>query len=83
MKSNELRIMNYEMKQTRNLVLSFFFILFSFFSFAQVTSVIDSTSIKIGEQITFRVEVETDTTNLVVFPEGQTFLPLEMIQSYA
>jgi len=51
-------------------------------SFAQVKSSIDSTSIKIGEQITFKVEVNTDTTNLVVFPEGQTFLPLEVIDSY-
>ncbi|WP_406685201.1 BatD family protein [Seonamhaeicola sp. MEBiC1930] len=50
---------------------------------AQVTSAIDSTSIEIGEQITYKIQVETDTTNLVVFPEGQTFSPLEMIESYA
>jgi len=62
---------------------TFAFLLLPLFLAAQVTLTIDSTSIKIGEQITFRVEVETDTTNLVVFPEGQTFLPLEMIQSYA
>ncbi len=49
---------------------------------AQVTSSIDSTSIKIGEQITYKIQVETDTTNLVVFPKGQTFAPLEMIESY-
>ena len=60
-----------------------FFILSSLFSFAQVTSSIDSTSIKIGEQITYRIQVETDTISLVVFPEGQSFSPLEMIESYA
>ncbi len=49
---------------------------------AQVTSSIDSTKIKIGQQITFKIEVEADTTDLVVFPEGQTFSPLEMIESY-
>ncbi|WP_299271941.1 BatD family protein [uncultured Psychroserpens sp.] len=49
---------------------------------AQVTSSIDTTKIKIGEQITFKVEVDADTTDLVVFPEGQTFGPLEMIESY-
>jgi hypothetical protein len=49
---------------------------------AQVKMSIDSTSIKIGEQITYKVEVEIDTTSFVVFPEGQTFLPLEMIESY-
>jgi hypothetical protein len=59
-----------------------FFILSSFFTFSQVTSSIDSTTIKIGEQITYHIQVETDSTNLVVFPEGQTFSPLEMIESY-
>jgi len=61
---------------------SFFFFLSPFFLSAQVTSSIDSTAIKIGEQITYSIKVETDTTNLVVFPEGQTFSPLEMIESY-
>ena len=43
----------------------------------KVTSKIDSTTIKIGEQITFEINVEADTTANVVFPEGQTFTPLE------
>ncbi|WP_052461144.1 BatD family protein [Psychroserpens mesophilus] len=58
------------------------FLLVPFYLAAQVTSSIDSTKIKIGQQITFKVEVEADTTDLVVFPEGQTFSPLEMIESY-
>ncbi|WP_142784738.1 BatD family protein [Changchengzhania lutea] len=58
------------------------FFLFSLFSFSQVTSSIDPTSIKIGEQITYHIQVEADSTALVVFPEGQTFVPLEMIESY-
>lgn len=66
-----------------SVVLAIFFSLFSFFSQAQVTSAIDSTTIKIGEQITYHIQVETDTTSLVVFPEGQSFSPLEMIESYA
>lgn len=56
--------------------------LITFASNAQVKSAIDSTSIKIGEQITYHIQVETDTTSLVVFPEGQSFSPLEMIESY-
>ncbi len=80
--SYELPIMNYKIKQSRNLVLSLFFVLISWFSSAQVTSSIDSTSIKIGEQITYQINVEADSTDLVVFPEGQTFQPLEMIESY-
>ncbi len=62
--------------------ITLFFILFSILSYSQVSSTIDSTSIKIGEQITYHIQVEVDTTDLVVFPEGQTFSPLEMIESY-
>jgi hypothetical protein len=65
-----------------SIALSLFFALYSFVSFAQVTSSVDSTAIKIGEQITYKIQVEVDTTSLVVFPEGQTFQPLEMIESY-
>ncbi|WP_370477543.1 BatD family protein [Tamlana flava] len=80
--NEELRMTNFKLRPSRNLSLSFLLILFSWFSFAQVTSTIDSTSIKIGELITYHIQVETDSTKLVVFPEGQTFSPLEMIESY-
>jgi len=58
------------------------FFLCSLASFSQVTSSIDSTKIKIGEQIIYKIQVETNPSSLVVFPEGQTFLPLEMVDSY-
>jgi len=69
----------------KNEILIFFTLALCLISFAlnaQVKSSIDSTNIKIGQQITFKVEVVADTTDLVVFPEGQTFSPLEMIESY-
>ncbi|MFK7780872.1 MAG: BatD family protein [Psychroserpens sp.] len=69
-------------KNKVSIFFTFALCLISATSFAQVTSSIDSTKIKIGQQITFKVEVEADTTDLVVFPEGQTFMPLEMIESY-
>jgi hypothetical protein len=50
--------------------------------FAQVRSSIDTTLIRIGEEIKYTIEVEADTTALVLFPEGQSFQPLEMIESY-
>ena len=49
---------------------------------AQVQSAVDSTSIQIGEEILYSIQVEADTTDIVTFPEGQTFLPLEVIDSY-
>ncbi|EDM44364.1 hypothetical protein SCB49_05025 [unidentified eubacterium SCB49] len=51
-------------------------------SFAQVQATIDTTSIKIGEELTYTMTIEADTTDLVVFPEGQQFLPMEVIESY-
>ena len=48
-----------------------------------VTSKVDSTDIKIGEQVKFTVTVEADTTAQVIFPEGQTFSPLETVEAFA
>jgi hypothetical protein len=64
-------------------LLSLVFCLLSISANAQkITASIDSLSIKIGQELTYKIEVEVDTTSLVVFPEGQTFQPLEMIESY-
>ena len=65
-----------------SVMFSFVFILCSWFSFSQVTSSIDSTKIKIGQQITYKISVETNASDFVVFPEGHSFSPLEVIASY-
>lgn len=49
---------------------------------AQVATSIDSTSILIGEEIRYKMQVEADSSEIVIFPEGQTFSPLEVIESY-
>jgi hypothetical protein len=49
---------------------------------AQVRAELDSTKIKIGEELRYRLVVESDTTDIIQFPEGQTFLPLEVIEAY-
>ncbi len=55
-----------------------------FFGLSQtVKSEIDVNSIKIGEQINFIVNVKADSTDTIIFPEGQTFAPLEMVESFA
>ncbi len=63
------------------------FVLASFYGRAQsspsVHSEIDTTFIKIGEQIKYTITVETDSTDLVFFPEGQTFSPLETVEAFA
>jgi hypothetical protein len=66
-----------------NVLLFSAFSLFSIIGNAQnIKASIDSLSIKIGQELTYKIEVDVDTTSLVVFPEGQTFQPLEMIESY-
>lgn len=87
MMNYELRMMNYKLKKTsvsfqRFFVLfSMFSVLFSFTLTAQVTSEIDTTKIRIGEQINYKIKVEADSLALVVFPEGQTFMPLEAVEA--
>jgi hypothetical protein len=49
----------------------------------RVSSEVDTTYIKIGEQIKFKVIVEADSTAQVIFPEGQTFSPLETVEAFA
>jgi hypothetical protein len=44
---------------------------------------VDTTYIRIGEQIQWQVSVEIDSTDQVLFPEGQTFSPLETVEAYA
>jgi hypothetical protein len=43
---------------------------------------VDTTYIRIGEQIQWQVSVEIDSTDQVIFPEGQTFSPLETVEAY-
>lgn len=47
-----------------------------------ISSGVDTASIRIGEQIHWTVAVEVDSTDLVIFPEGQTFSPLETVEAF-
>lgn len=73
------------MRHTSKLRWGFAMVLLPFLGTAQddskVSSEIDTTSIKIGEQIQYKITVETDSTNIVHFPEGQTFSPLETVEA--
>ena len=44
---------------------------------------VDTIYIKIGEQVQWKVSVEVDSTDQVIFPEGQTFSPLETVEAFA
>lgn len=47
----------------------------------KVDAEVDTLAIKIGEQIQYKITVETDSTDVVFFPEGQTFSPLETVEA--
>lgn len=80
-----LRVMGWSSLLKRCAFLFLFF--FGCIGFSQknpsVTSKVDTTDIKIGEQVKFTVTVEADTTAQVIFPEGQTFSPLETVEAFA
>ena len=75
------KISTYRQLILRNLPGLLAILLFQNISAQEVTSSVDSTSISIGEQITYKIEVNSNPEDLVVFPEGETFSPLEMVES--
>lgn len=74
-------IKNSKYLTVRSAVVWVFFFFLSH-TFGQVTATLDTTQIKIGEEIRYAISVETDSLMPVTFPEGQTFLPLEVIDFY-
>lgn len=56
-------------------------IAFSSLNAQEIRSEADRKEIKIGEQIQYKISVETSAGENVVFPDGQTFMPLEMVRS--
>jgi len=80
--SYELRVTSYASPLSRCIfVCLLFFSLFGFSQEPKISSEVDTTFIKIGEQIKFTVTVDVDSTDQVIFPEGQTFSPLETVEA--
>ncbi len=65
-----------------SMLMVLFLLFFSFQAFSQVKATLDTTSLRIGEEFIYSIEVKIDSTETVQFPEGQTFLPLEVIEFY-
>lgn len=86
MKNKKVIHNHYILQVSRYMVACLIFIC-TFQGFSQnvptVRSEVDTTAIKIGEQINFMVTVEVDSTAQVIFPEGQTFSPLETVEAFA
>ena len=68
-----------DMSYRRILMSIVLLIIVSFEAIAQVAITPDTTSVMIGDQIKLEIKVKTDSTNNVIFPQGQTFSPLELV----
>ena len=63
--------------------ISLFLFLFPFFLYGQqvdISAAADRNEIKIGEEIRYRISVQTDSTAQVFFPTADQFAPFEVIQ---
>ncbi len=65
---------------------SFLIPLIAFYSWGQekaiLTVAIDSTSIKIGEQLNYILQVKADSSSQVLFPEKPIFAPFELLEVF-
>jgi len=64
------------------LFLGFVLLICGNFYAQEIKSSVDTTQIKIGEQIKYRIQVQAAKDAQIVFPEGQTFMPLELVEAY-
>lgn len=84
---NNKRIIKKGISELKRSMPKFVFLLFIIQISAQnnptISTEIDTTNIKIGEQVKWTVTVDIDSTSQVIFPEGQTFSPLETVEAFA
>jgi hypothetical protein len=57
-------------------------LLFCLVTNAQIKTSVDSTSIKIGQELLLSLEVEVDSAVAVVFPDAKSFGSMEVLESY-
>lgn len=66
----------------KNIIIVLALIISGFCANAQIKTSVDSTSIKIGEELIISFKVETDSLKNVAFPETKSFGALEVIENY-
>ena len=45
----------------------------------EISNTVDTTNIRIGEQIIYKINIRTDSLSAISFPESKDFLPFEVI----
>ena len=66
----------------RHSLLLFISLLFCLVANAQIKTAVNSSSIKIGQELLLSLEVEIDSSVVVVFPEAKSFGSMEVLESY-
>ena len=66
----------------KNIITALALIISGFCANAQIKTSVDSTSIRIGEELIISFKVELDSLKKVVFPEIKSFGALEVIENY-
>ncbi|MGB5238393.1 MAG: BatD family protein [Flavobacteriaceae bacterium] len=74
-------VSSFGMKRLLSLIIFCFSLAWSH-SQTRVNTEIDTSRIRIGEQVRYKITVEADSSAVVFFPEGQTFSPMETVEAF-
>ena len=75
------RFLTHKFYKTKYLLIPFFAV-FTQLNAQEVSSYVDTTSIRIGEQITYKINVKTDSLEEIDFPKAKDFAPFELINEF-
>ena len=60
----------------------FFFALFNQLNAQEASNFVDTTSIRIGEQINYKINIKLDSLDEINFPKAKDFAPFELINEF-
>ena len=75
------RFLTHKFYKTKYLLIPFFAV-FTQLNAQEVSSYVDTTSIRIGEQITYKINVKADSLEDIDFPKAKDFAPFELINEF-
>lgn len=75
------RFLTHKFYKTKYLLIPFFAV-FTQLNAQEVSSYVDTTSIRIGEQITYKINVKADSLEDIDFPKAKNFAPFELINEF-
>ena len=77
----KIRVLTYNFIKTKYLVVLFFSV-FIQLNAQETSSYVDTTIIRIGEQITYKINIKIDSLDEITFPKAKDFAPFELIKEF-